>query len=95
MPTLWIEVTCRSIGLLGWRDKVSKHKVWRSWSNVHPWLMRHGVCLAELDGSQREHALALSREAMSVTGYRTARDIMRLNEHVLEITGKAEESAII
>ena len=23
---------------------------WRSWSNIHPWLMRHGVCLADLDG---------------------------------------------
>ena len=64
---------------------------WRSWSNIHPWLMRHGVCLADLDGSQRERALALLQEAMSATGYRTARDIMRLNEHVLEITGKAEE----
>src|SRR5262249_23951689 len=42
-------------------------------------------------GNQRERALALLREAMSVTGYRTARDIMRLNEHVLEITGKTEE----
>jgi uncharacterized protein DUF3500 len=66
-------------------------EAWRRWSNIHPWLMRHGVCLAELDGNQREHALALLREAMSVTGYRTARDIMRLNEHVLEITGKTEE----
>lgn len=28
---------------------------------------------------------------MSLTGYRTARDIMRLNEHVLEITSKTEE----
>jgi hypothetical protein len=66
-------------------------EAWRSWSNIHPWLMRHGVCLADLNGNQREYALALLREAMSVTGYRTARDIMRLNEHVLEITGKAEE----
>src|SRR5215472_9107137 len=66
-------------------------EVWRSWSNIHPWLMRHGVCLADLDGSQRERALALLQEAMSATGYRTARDVMRLNEHVLEITGKAEE----
>jgi hypothetical protein len=66
-------------------------EVWRGWSNIHPWLMRHGVCLADLDGNQRERALALLQEAMSVTGYRTARDIMRLNEHVLEITGKAEE----
>ena len=41
---------------------------WRSWSNIHPWLMRHGVCLADLDGNQRERALALLREAMSATG---------------------------
>jgi len=66
-------------------------EAWRGWSNVHPWLMRHGVCLAELDGNQREHALALLQETVSVTGFRTARDVMRLNEHVLEITGKAEE----
>jgi hypothetical protein len=66
-------------------------EAWRSWSNIHPWLMRHGVCLADLDGNQRERALALLREAMSATGYRSARNVMRLNEHVLEITGKAEE----
>ena len=66
-------------------------EAWRSWSNVHPWLMRRGVCLADLDGNQRERALSLLREAMSIAGFRTARDIMRLNEHVLEITGKGEE----
>jgi hypothetical protein len=66
-------------------------EAWRRWSNIHPWLMRHGVCLADLDGNQRDRALALLREAMSLTGYRTARDIMRLNEHVLEITSKTEE----
>ena len=66
-------------------------KAWRSWSNIHPWLMRHGACLADLDGNQRERALGLLRETMSITGYRTARDIMRLNEHVLEITRKTEE----
>jgi hypothetical protein len=66
-------------------------EAWRHWSNIHPWLMRHGVCLADLDGAQRERALALLREAMSAAGYRSARDIMRLNEHMLEITGKAEE----
>lgn len=31
------------------------------------------------------------REAMSAAGYRSARDVMRLNEHVLEITGKPGE----
>ena len=66
-------------------------EAWREWSNIHPWLMRHGVCLADLDGNQRERALAVVRETMSVAGYRTARDIMRLNEHMLEVTGKADE----
>jgi hypothetical protein len=64
---------------------------WRKWSNIHPWLMRHGICLADLDGAQREAALALMRESMSAAGYRSARDVMRLNEHALEITGKPGE----
>jgi hypothetical protein len=64
---------------------------WRGWSNIHAFLMRHGVCLADLDGGQREQALALLRETMSAAGYRSARDVMRLNEHILEITGRAEE----
>ena len=33
----------------------------------------------------------LLRESMSEAGYRSARDVMRLNEHALEITGKPEE----
>jgi hypothetical protein len=66
-------------------------EAWRRWSNIHPWLMRHGLCLADLDGNQRETALALMREAMSTAGYQTARDVMRLNEHALEITVKPEE----
>jgi len=64
---------------------------WRKWSNIHPWLMRHGVCLADLGHDQREAALGLLRETMSAWGYQGARDIMKLNEHALEITGKAEE----
>jgi hypothetical protein len=64
---------------------------WRKWSNIHPWLMRHGVSLADLGHDQREAALHLLRETMSASGYEGARDIMRLNEHALEITGKAEE----
>ena len=66
-------------------------EAWRKWSNIHPWLMRHGVCLADLDGNQREAALALMRETMSAAGYQSARDVMRLNEHALEITGKPDE----
>jgi hypothetical protein len=53
--------------------------------------MRHGVCLADLGFDQREAALRLLRETMSVSGYQGARDIMKLNEHALEITGKVEE----
>ena len=33
--------------------------VWRSWSNVHPFLMCHGLGLHELTAAQREAALAL------------------------------------
>ena len=64
---------------------------WRMWCNIHPWVMRHGVCLADLGHDQREAGLALLRESMSEAGYHSARDIMRLNEHALEITGKPEE----
>src|SRR5262249_35551900 len=63
---------------------------WQKWSNIHPWLMRHGVCLAHLAHDQREAALGLMRETMSASGYQSARDIMRLNAHALEITGKPE-----
>ena len=66
-------------------------EAWRKWSNIHPWLMRHGICLADLDGNQREAALTLMRETMSAAGYRSARDVMRLNGHALEITGKPQE----
>src|SRR6516164_5297934 len=52
---------------------------------------RHGVCLADLGEDQRNAALGLMRESLSAAGYQLARDIMRLNEHALEITGKPEE----
>jgi hypothetical protein len=66
-------------------------EAWRKWSNIHPWLMRHGVCLADLRHDQREAVLGLMRESMSASGYRSAHDVMKLNEHALEITGKQEE----
>jgi hypothetical protein len=53
--------------------------------------MRHGVCLADFGHDQREAALALLGATLSEAGYRTARDVMRLNEHALEITGKPDE----
>src|SRR5271165_5540749 len=48
-------------------------EAWRMWSNIHPWLMRHGVCLADLGHDQREAALGIMRESMSALGYQSAR----------------------
>jgi Protein of unknown function (DUF3500) len=64
---------------------------WRRWSNIHPFLMRHGVSLDEMSAAQRERALALLRESLSTQGFKTARDVMRLNELVLAITGSQAE----
>jgi hypothetical protein len=64
---------------------------WRSWSNVHPFLMRHGLGLYELAPAQREAALALVSSALSATGFETARNVMKLNEHACELTGLSEE----
>ena len=64
---------------------------WRSWSNVHPFLMRHGLSLHELAPAQREAALALVSSALSSSGFETARNVMKLNEHALELTGLPEE----
>jgi hypothetical protein len=66
-------------------------RAWRSWSNVHPFLMRHGLCLHELAPAQREAALALVSSALSASGYETARNVMKLNEHACELTGLTEE----
>ncbi|SRR5579884_2102755 len=60
---------------------------WRQWSNIHPFLMRHGQMLEELDEAQRETALGLLRATLSASGYQTARDIMRLNEYIGWIVG--------
>jgi hypothetical protein len=63
---------------------------WRTWSNIHIYMFRDGVCLADLRQSQRDKALELIRASMSAAGYTLARDIMKLNEHVRELTGKDE-----
>lgn len=64
---------------------------WRTWSNIHPYLMRHGVSLRNLNDAQRDAALTLVRESLSVSGFVTARDVMKLNEHIRELTGRSEE----
>jgi hypothetical protein len=64
---------------------------WQRWNNTHPFIMRHGVLLEELNAEQREAALNLVRASLSARGFGTARDIMRLNETIGEITGRWEE----
>ena len=64
---------------------------WRRWSNIHPFIMRHGICLDELAPAPRERALAVVEASLSASGFRTARDVMRLNDLVRHITGNAEE----
>jgi len=65
--------------------------VWRRWSNIHPFIMRHGVSLDEMSAPQRERALALLRESLSARGFEAARDVMRLNELIRAITGSQIE----
>ena len=64
---------------------------WRSWSNVHPFLMRNGLGLHELAPAQRQAALALVSSALSASGFESARNVMKLNEHCCELTGLSEE----
>ncbi|MGB7947659.1 MAG: DUF3500 domain-containing protein [Candidatus Binatia bacterium] len=64
---------------------------WRKWSNIHPTLMRHGLALFEMSDSQRDRAFGLLKESLSAEGFTTAVDVMRLNETVMEMTGKVDE----
>jgi hypothetical protein len=64
---------------------------WRRWSNIHPFLMRHGALLEDMNMSQRELVFGLLQASLSPSGYALARDIMRLNESIREITGSDEE----
>ncbi|MBV9171079.1 MAG: DUF3500 domain-containing protein [Chloroflexi bacterium] len=64
---------------------------WRRWWNIHPFLMRHGVVLEQLNDQQREAGLRLVEQTLSARGFRTARDITRLNHTIGEITGSWTE----
>jgi hypothetical protein len=64
---------------------------WRKWSNIHRTLMRHGTPFFEMNDVQRDQAFALLKESLSTQGFHTARDIMRLNETVMEMTGRLDE----
>lgn len=63
---------------------------WRNWSNIHRY-PREGVSFAEMNTSQREKAFQLLKASLSLKGFENARDIMRLNETIAEMTGRREE----
>lgn len=64
---------------------------WRRWSNIHVFLMRHGAMMEPMTGDQRDLAFGLLRAAFSPSGFELARNIMKLNDSIREITGSDEE----
>jgi hypothetical protein len=64
---------------------------WRRWWNIHPFLQRHGLLLERATDAQREAAMRLVEQTLSPSGFRTARDVMRLNHTIGEITGSWTE----
>jgi hypothetical protein len=62
-------------------------EVWRTWSNIHRNLMRHGLCLVELSNHQREFVFEILRVSLGAEVYETACNVMRLNETLAEMTG--------
>ncbi|MCY4366582.1 MAG: DUF3500 domain-containing protein [Chloroflexi bacterium] len=64
---------------------------WRRWSNIHVFLMRHGAMMAPMSQAQRDLTFNMLRESFSPAGFELARNIMKLNEAIREITGSDEE----
>ena len=64
---------------------------WRRWSNIHVFLMRHGAMMEPMSQEQRDLTFNLLRESFSPAGFELARNIMKLNEAIREITGSDEE----
>ena len=64
---------------------------WRRWSNIHVFLMRHGAMMEDMTEGQRDLAFDLLRESFSPSGFKLARNIMKLNESIREITGSDDE----
>jgi hypothetical protein len=63
---------------------------WRMWNNVHR-APRQGVSFGEMNEAQRELAYGLLRESSSAKGLEKSRNVMRLNEHLAELTSKRDE----
>jgi hypothetical protein len=77
----------------GQRDKILfpvDDTEWRNWANVHRF-PRQGVSVDEMSAAQREAAFGLLEAGLSERGYRTSRDIMRLNYHLAELVDNFDE----
>jgi hypothetical protein len=64
---------------------------WRAWFNPHINVYRHGVMLEELSTDQRNAFFDLLRTTLSTRGFAQARDIMRLNDLLAELTGRSDD----
>ena len=63
----------------------------RLWFNIHPNVFRHGLLLEDLDDGRRQAAMKVMATTLSSRGFQQARDIMRLNGLLIEITKRADE----
>jgi hypothetical protein len=63
---------------------------WRDWHNIHRY-ERKGIARWQMTPEQEAAALGLLRASLSAHGFTTARDIMRLNETVREMTERWDE----
>ncbi len=63
----------------------------RTWLNVHMYVFRHGVMLEDLPAPTRRLALELLAATLSARGFGQARDIMRLNRLLAEVSNSADE----
>jgi Protein of unknown function (DUF3500). len=61
------------------------------WLNVHPFMFRHGVMLEDLPPATRQLGLRLLEASLSARGFAQARDIMRLNRLLAEVTGLPDD----
>ena len=63
----------------------------RRWINVHMYIFRHGVMHEDLDPEGRRLGIDLLSRTLSHRGFAQARDIMRTNQLLADITNSADE----
>ncbi|MBV9580599.1 MAG: DUF3500 domain-containing protein [Chloroflexi bacterium] len=68
-----------------------ENSAWLRWSNIHAYVMRHGLLLEDLDSDLQTRAMEVMHSALSERGFTTARDIMKLNYTIGEITQRWDE----